>query len=77
MQLSQRRAQSVMDYLASHGIAAARLRSKGYGETHPLAPTIRKCTAARTGALSCTFCKEPPNSIKGYLQLFAGWGARQ
>jgi outer membrane protein OmpA-like peptidoglycan-associated protein len=38
MVLSQRRAQSVVDYLASHGVALSRLRSKGYGETHPLAP---------------------------------------
>jgi outer membrane protein OmpA-like peptidoglycan-associated protein len=36
-QLSQRRAQSVVDYLSGHGISANRLRSRGYGETHPLA----------------------------------------
>jgi outer membrane protein OmpA-like peptidoglycan-associated protein len=38
MLLSQRRAQSVMDYLVSHGVPASRLRSKGYGEKNPLAP---------------------------------------
>jgi outer membrane protein OmpA-like peptidoglycan-associated protein/tetratricopeptide (TPR) repeat protein len=38
MLLSQRRAQAVMDYLASHGVTASRLRSKGYGEKSPLAP---------------------------------------
>jgi peptidoglycan-associated lipoprotein len=32
-QLSQRRAQSVVDYLISKGIATARLEAKGYGET--------------------------------------------
>ncbi|GAC1377758.1 MAG: hypothetical protein NVS3B25_30250 [Hymenobacter sp.] len=37
LQLSQRRAQSVVDYLSSHGIALARLHSKGYGEGHALA----------------------------------------
>lgn len=37
LQLSQRRAQSVVDYLSSHGISVNRLRSKGYGEGHPLA----------------------------------------
>lgn len=37
MLLSQRRAQSVMDYLVSHGVPASRLRSKGYGEKNPLA----------------------------------------
>ncbi|WP_222940447.1 OmpA family protein [Hymenobacter sp. BT491] len=34
--LSQNRARSVYDYLVSHGVAAARLRYKGYGETKPL-----------------------------------------
>ena len=36
-QLSQRRAQSVVEYLSGHGISPTRLRSKGYGEGHPLA----------------------------------------
>ena len=35
--LSQRRAQSVVDYLISKGIAADRLVAKGYGETQPKA----------------------------------------
>jgi peptidoglycan-associated lipoprotein len=33
--LSQKRAQSVVDYLIAHGIAADRLQAKGYGETVP------------------------------------------
>ena len=33
--LSQRRAQSVVDYLVSKGIAAERLVARGYGETQP------------------------------------------
>ena len=37
IQLSQRRAQSVVEYLSEHGISFNRLRSKGYGEGHPLA----------------------------------------
>jgi outer membrane protein OmpA-like peptidoglycan-associated protein len=37
LQLSQRRAQAVVEYLSSHGIAPSRLHSKGYGETHSLA----------------------------------------
>lgn len=35
--LSERRAASVMNYLTEHGIDAARLSSKGYGETDPIA----------------------------------------
>ena len=38
MKLSQKRAQSVVDYLISKGISADRLVAKGYGETLPIAP---------------------------------------
>jgi OmpA-OmpF porin, OOP family len=37
MKLSQRRAATVRDYMVSHGIAAGRLTTKGYGKTHPIA----------------------------------------
>lgn len=37
MELSNRRAASVKDYLVSHGIAANRLTSRGYGESQPIA----------------------------------------
>jgi len=37
MKLSASRAQSVVDYLASHGVDKSRLTSKGYGETKPIA----------------------------------------
>jgi peptidoglycan-associated lipoprotein len=35
MDLSQKRAQSVVDYLIGKGIAADRLTARGYGETSP------------------------------------------
>jgi OmpA-OmpF porin, OOP family len=35
--LSERRAQAVADYLASHGVSGGRLTVKGYGETNPVA----------------------------------------
>ncbi|HEX6915932.1 MAG TPA: OmpA family protein [Chitinophagaceae bacterium] len=38
MDLSARRAKSVVDYLESKGIDPARLQSKGYGESMPVAP---------------------------------------
>ena len=34
--LSERRAQSVANYLSSHGVARARIATRGYGETAPL-----------------------------------------
>jgi outer membrane protein OmpA-like peptidoglycan-associated protein len=37
MDLSQRRAESVREYLVSKGVASSRLSAKGYGETHPIA----------------------------------------
>lgn len=38
MTLSEKRAQSVVNYLIEKGIEAARLQAKGYGETMPIAP---------------------------------------
>jgi OOP family OmpA-OmpF porin len=38
LDLSNRRAKSCTDYLESKGIAAARMTSKGYGESVPIAP---------------------------------------
>ena len=38
--LSQRRAESVQRWLVEHGIEAARLRARGYGETMPLVRDI-------------------------------------
>ena len=37
MQLSQRRAMSVANYLASQGVAAGRLQAVGFGESRPIA----------------------------------------
>lgn len=37
LDLSQRRAQSVANYLASRGVVQGRLAPRGYGETHPVA----------------------------------------
>lgn len=37
MKLGQQRAQTVYDYLVSHGVASSRLSTKSYGETQPVA----------------------------------------
>jgi len=37
LKLSEKRANSVMQYLTSHGIDASRVQSKGYGEAMPIA----------------------------------------
>ncbi|MFZ5748123.1 MAG: OmpA family protein [Pseudomonadota bacterium] len=36
-QLSERRASSVADYLSSHGVQGARIATRGFGETQPIA----------------------------------------
>ena len=46
MELSEKRAQACVDYLASQGIARERLTAKGYGETMP----VNKCT----NGIKCT-----------------------
>ena len=45
--LGQQRAQTVVDYLVSHGIAASRLRAVGYGATSPPAGSAAGPTGAR------------------------------
>jgi outer membrane protein OmpA-like peptidoglycan-associated protein len=38
IELSQARAQSCVDYLASKGVPTSRMVAKGYGESRPIAP---------------------------------------
>jgi len=35
--LSERRAQAVADYLVAHGVQSARIATRGYGKTQPIA----------------------------------------
>ncbi len=42
LDLSQRRAESVRDYLAGKGVTASRLVAKGWGEERPIAPNSTK-----------------------------------
>jgi len=47
LKLSQDRAQAVVDYLVSKGVAAERLVAKGYGETKPVAPNDSSANRAQ------------------------------
>jgi len=42
LELSQRRAESVRDYLIAQGVSGTRLEAKGYGETQPIADNTTK-----------------------------------
>ena len=47
MDLSQRRAQSVVDYLVSSGVSSARLKAEGFGPNRPLAGVSKRSPANR------------------------------
>jgi len=47
MDLSQRRAEAVRDWLVQHGITASRLRAQGYGPDQPRVPNITAANRAR------------------------------
>jgi outer membrane protein OmpA-like peptidoglycan-associated protein len=47
MDLSQRRAEAVRDWLVAHGVEASRLEAHGYGDTQPVAPNITAGGRAR------------------------------
>lgn len=46
LDLSQRRAESVQNYLVGKGVPAERLAAKGYGETQPVKPNTNKTNRA-------------------------------
>ncbi len=45
--LSEQRAKSVVDYLIAKGVGAARIRSAGYGKSHPVAPNDTEANRAK------------------------------
>ena len=47
LDLSDRRAAAVVQYLADHGVAAERLRSRGYGKTQPIDPSHTEAAWAK------------------------------
>ncbi|MBI5549010.1 MAG: OmpA family protein [Deltaproteobacteria bacterium] len=51
--LSQRRAQSVVDYLVSKGLDGGRLSAKGFGEDKPVAPNTTPLGRAKNRRVEC------------------------
>ena len=47
LDLSQRRADAVREWLSSHGVSASRLTAQGYGDTRPIGPNITAGGRAR------------------------------
>jgi outer membrane protein OmpA-like peptidoglycan-associated protein/polyisoprenoid-binding protein YceI len=56
--LSEQRAKSVVDYLVAKGVAAARIQSVGYGETHPVASNATEAGRAKNRRIEFKVRKE-------------------
>jgi outer membrane protein OmpA-like peptidoglycan-associated protein len=56
--LSERRAQSVVDYLVAKGVSAARIKAAGYGETHPAVPNNSAANRAKNRRIEFKVKKE-------------------
>ncbi len=59
LQLSQRRAEAVRDFLISQGIAADRLTARGYGHTRPIADNRTEEGRARNRRTELVFLEVP------------------
>ena len=57
LKLSERRAQAVVDYLVTHGIAASRLSAKGFGETQPVASNDTEAGRAENRRVTLTLMR--------------------
>ncbi len=58
MKLSQQRAESVVNYLTSKGIASSRLTAKGYGETKPIASNATESGREQNRRVEFTILKK-------------------
>ncbi|MEZ4286775.1 MAG: OmpA family protein [Polyangiales bacterium] len=60
MELSQRRAEAVSDWLTSQGVSADRLTSRGYGDLQPIVPNITAENRARNRRVQFTIHRRAP-----------------
>ncbi len=60
MKLSERRAQSVYNYLLSKGVAAKRMRTVGFGRTRPLVPNDTPANRSLNRRVEIKFIKARP-----------------
>jgi len=66
LDLSQRRADSVREYLINRGVNASRLEARGYGETQPIADNATKAGQAENRRVVMKVIANPNNAeIKG------------
>jgi OOP family OmpA-OmpF porin len=59
LQLSQKRAQSVRDYLVSEGVGPQQLTSKGYGESDPIADNKTEAGRAANRRVAMSVVENP------------------
>jgi len=55
LQLSQRRAQAVVDYLVAHGVSSSQLRSEGFGADNPVASNATAAGRAQNRRVTIEF----------------------
>lgn len=63
LDLSQRRADSVKTYLVTHGIDAARIVTRGFGETQPIVPNINEENRAKNRRIEWVILTENTPSV--------------
>ncbi|HLM47091.1 MAG TPA: OmpA family protein, partial [Myxococcaceae bacterium] len=77
LNLSQRRAQSVMDYLISKDIAAQRLRAKGFGESRPIATNATPLGRAKNRRVDFRLIKSEIRTPERTVPAGSGSDARK
>jgi OOP family OmpA-OmpF porin len=71
LKLSQARAESVREYLVTHGVPAEELSAKGYGKTQPIADNKTAAGRAQNRRVVMSVLENP-----GDVEVKQGEGAR-